>query len=149
MSGCSCRKPFILPADQQRCPPLAAERYVQISAVWCECGRLGEGGLTGGGQKHPLCFKLHVRTVELIQFLAAALLEVCQTRQRYVHSAQTDWKHTSDVFDEPALTAAIKCLHIICCKFMPSRFVSHVFPFYIPQNNNQYLTVHLHLNETN
>lgn len=68
------------------------------------CGMVWmQGELTAGVWKHPLCFKLHVRTVELIQILAPALLEVCQTRLRYVHSVLTDFEHISNMFDESAL----------------------------------------------
>lgn len=39
VSGCSCRKFFIVPTDQQHSPlpPLTEECCLQISAAWCEC----------------------------------------------------------------------------------------------------------------
>lgn len=77
----------------------------------------GVGWLAGRGRVHPLCVKLHIRTVELIHFLAPALLEVCQTRLWHVHSVLTDFKHASHTFRESG--GAIKYnLRIIWCKWV-------------------------------
>lgn len=65
VSGCSCRKSFILSTDQQR---LSSPAVGQGNVV-CKSLRYGvnAGELTGVVWKHPLCFILHVRTVEFIQ----------------------------------------------------------------------------------
>lgn len=77
----------------------------------------GGGGLAGRERVHPLCVKLHIRTVELIHFLPPALLEVCQTRLWHVHSVLTDFKHASHTFRESG--GAIKYnLRIIWCKWV-------------------------------
>lgn len=89
--------------------------------VWTKGGGVewvgGGGGLAGRERVHPLCVKLHIRTVELIHFLPPALLEVCQTRLWHVHSVLTDFKHASHTFRESG--GAIKYnLRIIWCKWV-------------------------------
>lgn len=96
--GCSCRKLFILPADQQRStfPTLAGECCLQISLVWYECRGTNQCG------KEALYYKSE-------QWSSFTFYH--QHCCRYVKHAIGMFSHISNTLGMSSVTAAIKFLH--------------------------------------